>query len=308
MNDSATLAAPRTTTTGLSNETTGMLLGLVGVIIFSLTLPFTRIAVAELDPAFIAFGRAVVAALLAGVWLRWNGASWPPRAALLPLAVVSGGCIIGFPWLSSIAMRTLPAAHGAVMAGLLPLATAVCSALRGHEKPSLGFWLMALTGSSLVIGFALHKSGGSFHPADLAMLGAVLLAGAGYAEGGRLAQSMGGQQVISWALVLSLPLLLPLTLYLCWAHAGEFGAVGARSWCAFAYVSALSMFIGFFFWYRGLAKGGIARVGQVQLVQPFLTQLGAWVLLGEALEWSNFLFAAAVIAVVFVGRRMQVRR
>lgn len=292
----------------VSDETAGMLLGLVGVAMFSLTLPFTRMAVAELDPTFVAFGRALVAAALGAAWLRWQRAALPPPSALLPLALVSLGCVIGFPWLTSIALRTLPAAHGAVLVGILPLATALFSALRGNEKPSAGFWLMALLGSAIVIGFALRQSGGSLQRADLLMLGAVVLGALGYAEGGRLARTMGGQQVISWALVLSVPLLLPLTLWLSWPRLGAIAHAGAGAWLGFAYVSVFSMFLGFFFWYRGMARGGVARVGQVQLVQPFLTLLGAALLLGEPLTPSNVAFACAVIAVVAAGRKMPVRR
>ncbi|MES2741405.1 MAG: DMT family transporter [Pseudomonadota bacterium] len=285
-----------------------MLLGLVGVAIFSLTLPFTRMAVAELDPALVALGRGLVAAVLAALWLWWRRAPWPRRAELAPLALVAAGCVIGFPWLTSIAMRTLPASHGAVMIGILPLATALFSALRGNERPSAGFWLTALAGSALVIGYALRQSGGRFHPADLAMLLAVLLGALGYAEGGRLAQRMGGQQVISWALVLAAPVLLPLVLALVWPHGAAIAAASARAWLGFAYVSVFSMFIGFFFWYRGMARGGVARVGQVQLLQPFLGMAGAAVLLGESLTWSNLLFALAVIVVVLAGRAMRVAR
>jgi drug/metabolite transporter (DMT)-like permease len=291
-----------------SDETRGMLLGLAGVAIFSLTLPFTRMAVTGLDPAFVALGRALVAAALAAIWLRWKRAPPPPRSALLPLAMVSLGCVIGFPWLTSIALRTLPASHGAVLVGILPLATAVFSALRGNEKPSPGFWAMALLGTGLVIAFALRQSGGSFHLADLLMFAAVALAALGYAEGGRLARTMGGEQVICWALLLSAPLVLPLVLWLSWPHFGSFASAGAGAWLGFAYVSVFSMFIGFFFWYRGMAVGGIARVGQVQLVQPFLTLVGAAIFLDEPLELSNFVFAFAVIAVVAAGRKMQVRR
>jgi drug/metabolite transporter (DMT)-like permease len=308
VNNNIPLAAPIAARPGLADETRGMLLGLVGVALFSLTLPFTRLAVADLDPAFVALGRALVAAALAAGWLCWNRGALPPKSALLPLALVSAGCVVGFPWLTSIALRTLPASHGAVLVGILPLATALAAALRGHERPSLGFWLMALLGSGIVLGFALRQSGGSFHSADLLMFGAVALAAIGYAEGGRLSQTMGGQQVICWALVLSAPLLAPLVLWLSWPQLGTMAQAGPRAWLGFAYVSVFSMFIGFFFWYRGMARGGVARVGQVQLVQPFLTLVGAAAILGEALEWSNFVFALAVIAVVAAGRRMQIRR
>lgn len=296
------------TRSGLSDETAGMLLGLVGVAIFGLTFPATRLAVADLPPEFVALGRALVAALLAAMWLAWKRLPFPPRAALLPLAMVSLGCIIGFPWLTSIALQTLPASHGAVLIGILPLATAAFSALRGNEKPSPGFWMMALTGSLLVIAFALHQSGGSFHVADLLMFAAVLLAAIGYTEGARLSQSMGGQQVISWALVLSAPLLAPLLLWLSWPQVDAILDAGARAWIGFGYVAAFSMYIGFFFWYGGMVRGGIARVGQVQLVQPFITLAGAWLILDEPLAPSNILFAVAVIAVVAAGRKMHIKR
>lgn len=296
------------TRSGLSDDTAGMLLGLVGVAIFGLTFPATRLAVADLPPVFVALGRAVVAALLAVVWLAYKRLPLPPRAALLPLAMVSLGCIIGFPWLTSIALQTLPASHGAVLIGILPLATAAVSALRGNEKPSPGFWGMALLGSLLVIGFALHQSGGSFHAADLLMFAAVLLAAIGYTEGARLSQSMGGQQVISWALVLSAPLLAPVLLWLSWPHVDAIMNAGVRAWIGFGYVAAFSMYIGFFFWYGGMVRGGIARVGQVQLVQPFISLAAAALILGEPLTLSHVLFALAVIAVVAAGRKMQITR
>ena len=306
-NVSSTPSAARISTRpGLSDDTAGMLLGLAGVAMFSLTLPFTRMAVAGLDPAFVALGRAAVAAMLAALWLLARRAPLPPRTALAGLAMVALGCVIGFPWLTSIALRTLPASHGAVLIGILPLATAVASALRGNERPSAGFWLSALAGSAIVAGFALRQSGGSFHLADLLMFGAVVLGALGYAEGGRLAKSLGGEQVICWALLLSAPVVLPLLLWL-WPETGQLAAAPASAWTGFAYVSAVSMFIAFFFWYRGMARGGVARVGQVQLVQPFLTLAGAWLLLGETFAPSNAVFALAVIAVVAAGRRMRIQ-
>ena len=307
-NPSLPLPAPISTHASLSDETSGMLLGLIGVAIFSLTLPFTRMAVSGFEPAFVALARALAAAVLAGAWLRWKRAPLPARSALLPLSLVTVGCVIGFPWLTSIAMRSLPAAHGAVLVGILPLATAVFAALRGGERPSAGFWCMALLGSALVIGYALRQSGGSFRAADVTLLAAVLLAAMGYAEGGRLSQAMGGQQVICWALVLAVPLLLPAVAWLSWHDAGRIAQASWRAWAGMAYVSVFSMFIGFFFWYRGMALGGVARIVQVQLVQPFLTLLGAALVLNEPLNWSNIVFALAVIAVVAAGRKMQVRR
>lgn len=296
------------TAVSASAEARGMLLGLVGVAIFSLTLPFTRMAVRELDPLFLTLGRALGAAVLAGLWLRVRRAALPGRAALAPLAIVALGCVLGFPLLTSIAMRTLPAAHGAVLVGVLPLATALYAALRGFERPSAGFWGMALLGSGLVLAFALGQGGGSLHEADLLMFGAVAAGAAGYAEGGRLARRLGGQEVICWALVLAAVPAAVLLLALEGGQIARLGTVGAAGWIGFGYVTVFSMFIGFFFWYRGLALGGVARVGQVQLVQPFLSLAGAAVLLGEPLTGANAGFALAVIATVALGRRMQVRQ
>ena len=289
----------------LKQETQGMWLGTIGVVIFSLTLPFTRMAVAELNPVLVALGRAVVAASGSALLLWWLGAPRPTPAQLRALLITALGVVVGFPVLSSIAMRTVPASHGAIVVGLLPLATALFGALRFGERPSPGFWVAALAGSALVIAFALWQGGGALHAADFALFGAVLAAAMGYAEGGRLSQTMGGQQVISWALVLSMPVLLPATVWLGW----RYGVTASpKAWIGFGYVSIFSMFIGFFFWYKGLALGGIARVGQVQLLQPFLTLIGAALILGEALEANNFLFAVAVLAVVAVGRRMTIKR
>lgn len=282
-----------------------MWMGMVGVAIFSLTLPFTRMAVEELNPVLVALGRAVVAAIGSAALLWWVGAPRPTPRQWRALTITSLGVVVGFPVFSSIAMRYVPASHGAVVIGILPLATALFGALRFGERPSAGFWIAALFGSALVIGFALWQGGGEFHAADLALFAAVIAAAMGYAEGGRLSQSMGGQQVISWALVLSMPILLPITIWLCWNYGLD---ASPRAWIGFGYVSLFSMFIGFFFWYKGLALGGIARVGQVQLLQPFLTLIGAALILGEALDARNFLFAIAVVAVVAVGRRMSIRR
>lgn len=289
----------------LSADHQGLLLGLIAVVLFSLTLPFTRLAVAELDATFVALGRALVAASLAGIWLWQQRAPLPRREQWLPLALVSLGCVLGFPWLTSIAMRSLPASHGAVLVGILPLATAVFAVLRGKERPSPGFWLMALIGTALVVVFALRQGGGSFHLADVLMFAAVLLGALGYAEGGRLAQSMPGQHVISWALLLALPFVLPVVLWSAWPQRALMAQASAAAWLGFAYISVFSMFIGFFFWYRGMALGGVARVGQTQLLQPFLTLLGAAVLLGEPLTGASLLFAGAVIAVVAAGRKLK---
>jgi drug/metabolite transporter (DMT)-like permease len=289
----------------MNHEIKGMWHGFIGVAIFSLTLPFTHMAVQELDPLVVGFGRGALAGLCALGLLWYLKAPLPTRAQWGPLAIIALGVVIGFPVLSSIAMRSAPASHGAVVLGTLPLATALVGALRFGERPSRWFWMAAVAGSALVVGFALHEGGGSFHPADLALFGAVVLAAIGYAEGGRLAQSMGGPQAIAWALLLCLPVLLPLSLWLGWKTGVD---VSPRAWLGFGYVSLFSMLIGFFFWYKGLALGGIARVAQIQLLQPFLTLLGAALLIGDRLRLSNLLFAAAVIAVVGLGRCAGVRR
>ncbi|MDB5763352.1 MAG: hypothetical protein JWQ21_2347 [Herminiimonas sp.] len=282
-----------------------MWLGAIGVAIFSLTLPFTRMAVAELNPVLVALGRAVVAAVGSALLLWWIDAPRPAGRQWKALAIIALGVVIGFPVFSSVAMRYVPASHGAIVLGILPLATALFGALRFGERPSIGFWIAAVVGSAIVVGFAVGQGDGALHAADLALFAAVIAAAMGYAEGGRLSQTMGGLQVISWALILSMPLLLPLTVWLGWHYGVE---ASPRAWVGFAYVSLFSMFIGFFFWYKGLALGGIARVGQVQLLQPFLTLIGAALIVGEALEARNILFAVAIIAVVAIGRRMAIKR
>ena len=290
------------------DETRGMLLGLVGVAMFSLTLPFTRMAVLDLEPLFVALARALGAAALAAGWLAWRRAPLPPRGALLPLTLVMLGVVIGFPLLSSMALRTVPAAHGAVLAGLLPLMTTLYAALRGDERPSLAFWLLAVLGAALVIAFALFQGGGALHAADLLMFAALAAGAMGYAEGGKLARTLGGPQTICWALLLAAPLAAPVLAWHLYGGTTHFAGIGPGAWLALGYVTAISMFVGFFFWYRALALGGIARVGQVQLLQPFLSLIGAAVLLGEALSQTHCLFALAVIGVVCAGRRLQVRR
>ncbi len=290
---------------GMTPETKGMWLGVLGIALFSLTLPFTRIAVLEMNPVLVALGRAVVAAVCSVLLLWWKRAPLPTVAQAKSLLITAAGVVVGFPVFMSVAMHYVPASHGAIVLGILPLTTALFGALRFGERPSIGFWIAAIFGSGLVVAFALQQGGGQLHLADLALFAAVIAAAMGYAEGASLAQTMDGQYVISWALVLSMPIVLPVTIVLAW-HYGMHAS--PMAWVSFAYVSFISMFVGFFFWYRGLALGGIARVGQVQLIQPFLTLLGAGLLLGEDLVFSNFLFAVAIIVVVAIGRRMSVRR
>jgi drug/metabolite transporter (DMT)-like permease len=290
----------------------GMLLGFIGVAIFSQTLPFTRMAVTELDANFVALARAVIAAVLALALLAMRGAldaqRRPRGGQWARLAVTALGVVVGFPLFSSQAMREVPASHGAIVIGLLPLATAVFAAWFGRERPSPAFWLSAVAGSALVIGFAVWQGAGALQHADWYLFAAVVLGALGYAEGGKLSRELGGLETISWALVVSLPVLLPVVGWLGWRDSAVIAAASPRAWIGMAYVSVFSMFIGFLFWYAGLAKGGVARVGQIQLLQPFLTLAGGELLLAEPLDPATIAFAVAVIAVVALGRRAAVQQ
>lgn len=293
-----------------ADEIRGLWLGLLGVTIFALTLPMTRLAVGtpeapQMSGVFIALGRAAVAAGLSGLFLLATRAPRPRRADWWPLAITAAGVVFGFPLFTSVAMRHVEAVHASVIVGVLPLATAAVGALLHRQRPSAGFWLCAAVGSALVVGFALLRSGGAgwaLHPADALLLAAMACAAVGYGYGARLSQRMRAEHVICWALVISLPITLPAS----WL-ARPVGAVQASAWWGFAYVAVFSMWLGFFAWYRGLALGGTVRVSQVQLVQPFLGMLFAVPLLGERLDAVTVGFALAVIATVFVGKKMPVR-
>lgn len=281
----------------------GFAYGLLGVLIFSLTLPATRIAVSELDPVFVGLGRAIVAAVLSLILLIATRQTMPPIRFLPNFCIIVVGVVIGFPLLSAIAMRDAPASYGAVITGLLPLSTALCGVWRAGERPSLPFWIFAGLGSTLVIGFALLSGGGSIRLADLALLGAVAAAGLGYAEGAVLSHRFGAWQVICWSLILSAPVLLPIV----WHHAPtNFLSLSPGTVLGFLYVSIFSMFLGFFAWYKGLALGGVARVGQTQLLQPFLTILASTLFLGERLTPTTLIFAVGIIVCVALGKRTQI--
>ncbi len=288
----------------------GLWLGTLGVAIFALTLPMTRLAVGtpelpQLSGVFIALGRAVVAAVLSIGFLWARQAPWPQRADWLPLCLVALGVVFGFPLCTSVAMRHVEAVHASVIVGVLPLATAAVGAWLHRQRPSLGFWLCAGLGTALVVAFAVLRSGQagwSLAPADALLLLAMACAAVGYGYGGQLSQRMRPEYVICWALVLALPVNLPLAISQ-WPQA----AITGQAWAAFAYVAVFSMWLGFFAWYRGLALGGTVRVSQVQLIQPFLGMLFAVPLLGESLDALTLGFGLSVIAVVFVGRRMPIR-
>jgi drug/metabolite transporter (DMT)-like permease len=278
--------------------------GFLGVLIFSFTLPATRLAVAELDPIFVGLGRAVVAAGLSLLLLGVTGQKFPPWQFLPRFGLVAIGVVVGFPLLSAIAMHDATASHGAVMTGLLPLSTALCGVWRAGERPSVRFWIFALAGSGLVIGFALLSGAGALRFADLALMGAVVAAGLGYAEGAVLARTFGSWQVICWSLVLSAPVLIPVVLQ----HSPpSFTSISGKALSGFLYVSLFSMFLGFFAWYRGLFLGGVARIGQVQLLQPFLTLIASAAFLGEQLTVTTVLFAMGVMVCVALGKQSPIQ-
>lgn len=284
----------------------GVTSGLLGVVTFSVTLPATRIAVAEIDPLAGGIGRAVIAGCCAIVYLAITRAPWP-RGHWRRLALVAAGVVFGFPLLTSVAMQELPAAHGAIVIGFLPLATAVFALVFANERPSSGFWISALVGSATVLAYAGSDAGG-LRLADALLVGAVVCAGIGYAEGGRLSRALGGPQVIAWALVLSLPIATALTAWRLLDHPTPWRAMSWQAGAALAYLGLFSMFVGFFFWYRGLAAGGVARIGQLQLLQPFLSVVAAALLVGEPVDLRTLAFAVAVAVIVAAGRRSAVRR
>jgi len=284
----------------LDSTTDGWLCGLVGVLIFSGSLPFTRLAVLGLAPLFVTTARAAIAGTLAVVLLGALRAARPVRADIGPLVVVALGVVAGFPLLTALALRHVNSAHAIVFIGLLPLATALFGVLRGGERPPAAFWMFSALGSAAVVAFALHQGVHASFVGDALMLGAIVVCGLGYAEGARLSRRLGGWQVICWALVISLPLMAPLAW---WLRPASFATVGAAAWWGLAYVSLFSMLIGFVFWYRGLALGGITSVGQLQLLQPFFGFALAALVLHEAVPPAMIGVTVIVIACVAGARR-----
>lgn len=287
-----------------TNETKGMLLGFIGVLMFSLTLPFTRIAVGELSPYFVTFGRSSLGGICALLLFAFTKPKLPTKNQLIRLSVMALGVVYGFPLFISLAMKTLPSAHGGIVLGVLPLATAVVGALRFNERPSLAFWITAVTGSLLVITYASLNGSGGLASEDWLLFVAIASASIGYSEGGKLSEEMSSIEVISWALVLT----LPINIFLTYQYIDfEISAVSSSAIISFVYVGLISMYIAFFFWYRGIALGGVARVGQVQLLQPFLTLVGAYFLLDEQITAMNIGFALCVLAVVVLGKRTRAK-
>jgi drug/metabolite transporter (DMT)-like permease len=251
----------------MDRATGGWINGLIGVVIFSGSLPATRVAVMQFDPVFLTAARAAIAGVLALGLLLVFEEKRPAARDSASLVVVAAGVVVGFPLLTALALQHVTAAHSIVFIGLLPLSTAVFGVVRGGERPRPAFWIFSVLGSALVVGFALMHGITVSPVGDALMLAAIVVCGLGYAEGARLSRTLGGWQVISWALVLSLPVMMALTFLL---MPPAFSAIEPPAWIGLAYVSLFSMLIGFVFWYRGLAQGGIAAVGQLQLLQPFL--------------------------------------
>ena len=305
MSSSAAVVAPAEAGGSLGREgRLGLLLGFLGVVVFSLSLPVTRRAVQEIDATFVAFGRMALAGVAAVILLALRRAPFPTRRDLPPLATVAGGVVLGFPLFSTLAMREVDASHGGVVLAILPLATAAAGALLAGERPTGRFWAAAGAGALLVLAFALWRSRGAPGRADLYLLLACAFCAAGYAAGGQLARRTPGLLVIAWALVLTLPVSLTVAA-LRWPTVDP--SASAVAWLAFLYIALMSQLFGFYFWYGGLARGGIARVGQVQLLQTFLTLVASRVLLGERIDPVAWLFAAGAVAAVWAARRAPVR-
>jgi len=289
----------------VNKETKGTLIGFVGILIFSLTLPVTKIAILSFDPYFIAFGRATLAGALALAYLVILKEPMLAKADIGKLVVIALGVVFGFPILTTVAMAYGSSSHGAVILGMMPLASTVIGAIRFGERPSIGFWMVSILGAALVVTYALLKSSGSFTLVDVLLVLGGICACIGYVEGGELSRKMNPRAVISWALVISLPANIVFS-YLTFDSA--YLNVGTFAWSIFVYLSLFPMFLGFFFWYEGLAIGGIARVSQVQLIQPFCTLIVASILLGDSLTWTNVVFAVLVVSTVILGKRMLIKR
>ncbi|WP_448204972.1 DMT family transporter [Azospirillum sp. sgz302134] len=284
----------------MRRTTVGWGSGMLGVIIFSGSLPATRVAVGSFSPLFLTAARAVIAAALAALLLSMLRPARPARGDLAPLAIVALGVVVGFPLLTALALQHVTSAHSIVFIGLLPLATALFGVLRGGERPKPAFWLFSAVGSVAVAGFALAQGGGASLTGDLLMVLAILLCGLGYAEGAALSRRLGGWQVISWALLLALPVMAVVALV---GMPDAWTGIGAPAWIGLGYVSVFSMLVGFIFWYRGLALGGIAGVGQLQLLQPFIGLTLAGLLLGEPVAWTMIAVTGLVVLCVAGAKR-----
>ena len=280
---------------GTKIRSNGWINGIIGVLLFSGSLPATRIAVLDLNPIFLTVSRATIAGVLALGALIIFKERKPTQKQIIPLFIVAVGVVIGFPLLSALALQYLTSADSLVFLGLLPLATASFGVLRGGERPKPLFWLFSIIGSLFIIGYAIAQGITTSPLGNSLMLVAVILCGLGYAEGAKLSKTLGGWQVISWALVLSLPFMIPLVFFY---RPLSFANVDIKAWFGLAYVSIFSMFIAFIFWYKGLAQGGIASIGQLQLLQPFLGLAVASIFLNEKVSLNMIGITMAVILCV----------
>ncbi|MET3322216.1 UNVERIFIED_ORG: drug/metabolite transporter (DMT)-like permease [Peribacillus simplex] len=288
-----------------TREKLGLLLGLVGVICFSLTLPATSIAVKYFGTTIVGLGRTVVAAILVAVVLVVRKEKLPSPGQFKSLLIVAVGAVLGFPLLASWAMESLPVSHGAVELALLPLATAGFAMFRAGEIPSLKFWISSIIGSLTVIMYALHLGFGQLQFADLALLSAVIILGLSYAEGGKLAKELGSWQVIAWAIMIGAPFfIIPVGLNL----TTEMFHAPLQAWVSFIYLAVVSQFLAYVAWYSGMAMGGIARVSQIQYLQPFLMILFATVFLDESITFFTLVIAVIVVFSVILGKNAHVSK
>ncbi len=295
-----------------NDEISGLLLGFIAIVGFSVTLPATRIAVNSIDPVLVGPGRSLLALIPALIILYVLKIPLPTRKQALELSLVSLGVVICFPWLTSIAMQNISGAQGGIVVSVLPLFTAISGALLLKQRPSAEFWFMALLGSALVLIYLFWSQQGKIQSSELILLLASVLCAIGYAQGGKLAQEMGGVAVISWAIIFSAPFSIVPVIYIwqgdmntqeLWSR---LSSIPWQAWSGFIYISFISQWLAFIFWYRGLALGGVVRVSQVQLVQPFLTFLVSALLLDESITILMMLFAMAVVITVAIGRKMPV--
>jgi drug/metabolite transporter (DMT)-like permease len=280
----------------------GLVLGLVAVFAFSLSTPTARVSAVELGATFVAFGRALIAACLGGAYLRYHRVPFPPRRAWPGLAIVIGGTVVGFPLFSCLAIEHVPSVHAAIFMGLTPAFTAIAAVVRAGERPRPWFWVASALGVGAVVVFAIGEGAGTPRPADLWLLLAVVLVGFGYAEGGRLARELGGLAVLSWSVVLAAPIVAAPAVI---AAARHGLAASPQAWLGFCYQGTVSMFLGFIAWYRAMAVGGIARVGQLQLIQPVLSVGWGALLLGEPISAGTVLAGGLVIASAALVRRFR---
>lgn len=289
----------------MNRETLGLLLGLLGVCIFGATLPATRVAVSELAPWFVTSGRAAVAGLLAlGVILLLRRPV-PAQSEWLRIITASACLVVGFPGFIGLAMQTVPASHGGVVLGIMPLATAIFGAFLSGERPSAAFWVCGVLGATVVVGFTLRESAFQLSLGDAYLFGGIVCTALGYVISADLTRTRPGWEVISWQVVAALPLTVPLAL---WLMPAAPASISLRPWLGFAYLALFSQYIGFFAWNAGLALGGVARVSQVQLLQTFVTLGVAALVLGEHIGLDTILFAVLVIAIVLMGRVARIRR